>query len=172
VPPVEAQPAAAPAPSTPDAAPPVPLGAPAGSDDAPRPDPYAPPAPGYAAPGYGYQAPANPPASPYLQPDEPGYGQQPTYAQPAYPQYGYPPVAPKGLAITSMVLGLVGLLGFGFAVLASIGAVVTGHLAQRKQPYAKGFWLTGLITGYIGVGFFVLFLIFLFGFMLVYPNAA
>jgi hypothetical protein len=47
-----------------------------------------------------------------------------------------------------MVLGIAGLfLGF----LVSIAAVITGHMAQKRQPYAKPFWLTGIITGYIGI---------------------
>jgi hypothetical protein len=28
---------------------------------------------------------------------------------------------------------------------------VLGHLGQRKEPAARGFWLTGLITGYVGI---------------------
>jgi hypothetical protein len=57
-----------------------------------------------------------------------------------------------------MVLGIVGILFsavFGFLV--SIAAVITGHIAQRSQPYAKGFWITGLITGYVGIGISLLF---------------
>ncbi len=81
--------------------------------------------------------------------------QPPQYQQPAYQQPGYAPVPPKGLSITSLVLGIAGLvLGwftFGIAGLASIGAVITGHLAVRREPQAKGFWLTGLITGYVGI---------------------
>ena len=98
----------------------------------------------------------------------------PAAGQPVYAQapYGYPPVAPKGLSITSMVLGIVGLLGFGFGALLSIAAIVTGHMAQRSQPHAKGFWLTGLITGYIGLVIGVIGLVFIFVLMAVYPNAA
>jgi len=72
--------------------------------------------------------------------------------QPPYPQAAYSPAAagpPQGLAISSMVLGIVGLVFLG--ILASIPAVITGHMAQKRQPYAKAFWLTGLITGYIGI---------------------
>jgi hypothetical protein len=47
-------------------------------------------------------------------------------------------------------------LTLGF--LPALGAVITGHLAARRQPYAKGFWLTGIITGYIGVGLSVIYL--------------
>jgi len=82
---------------------------------------------------------------------------QPASVAPAAPPYGPVPVvstAPQGLAIASMVTGIVGLLfnfvAFGF--LPSLAAVITGHLAQRRQPAARVYWLTGLITGYLGIG--------------------
>jgi hypothetical protein len=57
-----------------------------------------------------------------------------------------------------MVLGIVGILFFAvFGFLVSVAAVITGHIAQRSQPYAKGFWITGLITGYVGIGISLLF---------------
>ncbi|MDP3209894.1 MAG: hypothetical protein Q8M65_12165, partial [Rhodoglobus sp.] len=47
-------------------------------------------------------------------------------------------------------------------------AVVTGHMAQKSQPHAKPFWITGIITGYIGIGIgviatiiFVIWLVFI-----------
>ena len=27
-----------------------------------------------------------------------------------------------------------------------------GHIAQKRDPWAKRFWVTALITGYVGVG--------------------
>jgi hypothetical protein len=131
-----------------------------------RPEPYAPPQPSY-------QAPVNPPASPYAQPGQPGYG-QPAYGQPAdtpqgYGQqaYGYPVAPPKALSIISMVLGLVGLV-FGF--LFAIGAVVTGHIAARKEPYARGFWLTGIITGYAVLALWIVLMIVWVLLIAAYPN--
>ena len=62
-------------------------------------------------------------------------------------------LAGKGLSVTSLVLGCIGVvltivyLGF-FPALA---AVITGHMAQRRQPAAKAFWMTGLITGYLSL---------------------
>jgi hypothetical protein len=52
-----------------------------------------------------------------------------------------------------MILGIGGLLFtlFGFGFLPALAAVITGHLAQKRQPYARPFWLTGIITGYIGL---------------------
>ena len=48
----------------------------------------------------------------------------------------------------------------GHFVPPALAAVITGHLAQKRQPYARGFWMTGLITGYIGLALCVLVLIF------------
>jgi hypothetical protein len=88
-------------------------------------------------------APMPPPAQPYA----PAYNQAGYYAQ---------PTPPRGLAIASMVTGIVGVFfslfeGFGF--LSSLAAVITGHLARKRQPYARGMWMTGLICGYIGLAF-------------------
>jgi hypothetical protein len=109
-------------------------------------------------------APAAPAATPYGAPASgatvpPAYGSAAAYGQAAYvPQ----PAGPaQGLSITSMVLGLVGLLFslFGWGFLIALAAVITGHLAQRRQPWAKPMWLTGIITGYVGVGFSLLWII-------------
>lgn len=89
--------------------------------------------------------------------------------QQANSPYATGPSLPKGLSITSMVAGIGGLLlsfvGIGF--LAAVAAVICGHLAQKREPYARPFWLTGLITGYVGIGLAVLFLLLLLPFLLV-----
>ena len=95
------------------------------------PAPVAVPAP-FAAPA--------PIAAPYV---------PPVAAAPRQPQ------APRGLALTSMILGIGGLVlsffGVGFFVV--VAAVVTGHIASRRQRHAKPLWLTGIIAGYVGIGF-------------------
>lgn len=94
------------------------------------------------------------PAAP-LDPYASTYASGPVPPQPYAPQpYAPQPAGPaQGLSITSMILGIAGLLlsfvSFGF--LPAVAAVITGHLAQRRQPWAKPFWLTGIITGYVGV---------------------
>ena len=54
-----------------------------------------------------------------------------------------------------MVLGIGGLIlsFFGVGFLVAAAAVVSGHLAAGRQRHAKPFWLTGIITGYVGIGF-------------------
>lgn len=151
VPPIEAAPAVPQAAPAPDAA------APAGPPIPPAPTV----APAYgaapAAPAYGA-----PPAAPAYgaPPAQPGYG-QPTgaYSQPAYAAQPAGPA--QGLAVTSMVLGIAGIVGalFWLGFLPAIAAVITGHLAKKRQPWARGFWLTGLITGYVGIGIAVVTLL-------------
>lgn len=119
-----------------DAIPPVPVPPTGGGVPPVEPPPAAPVTPPPAAPVAGAPyAPA--PPSPYA---AQGYA-----AAPAGP--------PQGLAIASLACGIGGLLlvFFGFGFLASVAAVITGHLAQKRQPYARGFWITGLITGYVGI---------------------
>ncbi len=125
------------------------------------PDPAQPgyPAPEQPQPGYPQQA--------YAQP---GYPQQ-AYAQPGYPPPGYPPpgyavggypypAAPPSntLAVTSLVLGIVGLVVIPF--LGSIAAVVTGHIARRqireRGEGGDGLAIGGLVTGYLGAAFWLL----------------
>ena len=100
--------------------------------------PYAPPA--------GSPAAQSPQAAPAYSSAQPTY--TPNQQNPYQPGVAGPP---RGLSITSMVLGIVGVLFGGFGLLISIAAVITGHMGQRRQPYAKPFWLTGIITGYFGI---------------------
>ena len=77
----------------------------------------------------------------------------------------------NGLAIASMVLGLVSLpvmLGCAFGVLTAIPAVICGHLSltQMKQnafQVGRGFAITGLVTGYLTILITTVFLL-VFGF--------
>jgi hypothetical protein len=76
----------------------------------------------------------------------------------------YTPRPASGLSITSMVLGIVGIVlccvGGAFF---SVAAVITGHIAQRSQPWARGFWITGLITGYSGIALGVIAILYYVG---------
>jgi hypothetical protein len=102
-----------------------------------------------------YAAVPPPPAPPAVSYAPAGYA-------PGYPGVYYPPQPPRGLAIASMVLGIVGVFfsfGYGFGLFPSIAAVITGHLARKRQPSARGYWLAGLICGYIGLGISVLWII-------------
>jgi hypothetical protein len=114
-------------------------------------------------------APSYPPAQPAAPPGYYAPAAPPTFqAQSvpgAYPsQYAYAPVPPKGLSIASMVLGIIGVLlsfSYGLGLFPSIAAVITGHMARKRQLWAKGFSLAGLITGYVGIGISVAWIVFL-----------
>lgn len=85
------------------------------------------------------------------------------YGAPAYPVA--PPRPTSGLAITSLVCGIGGvvLIWAIIPILASIAAVITGHMALRQTKddpsiAGRGMAIAGLILGYamIAVGAFTL----------------
>lgn len=138
-------------------------------------------APTYAPPGYppygaqptaapqpGY---APPPAQPAYAPPaaQPGYAlpaSQPGYG--AYPSAGYPAAASRPtspLAVASLICGIAGvvLIWAIIPVLASIAAVITGHMALgqiKRQPGigGRGLAIAGLILGYavVAIGAFTI----------------
>jgi hypothetical protein len=67
-----------------------------------------------------------------------------------------------GIAITSLVLGILGLVCFG--PFAAIPAVICGHVAKSRirksagQLEGEGLALAGLILGYISIGLMVVLL--------------
>jgi hypothetical protein len=75
--------------------------------------------------------------------------------------YGYPVAAPpgtSGLAIASLVLGIVWIYGIG-----SLLAVIFGHIARgqvrRGERSGGGMALAGLILGYVGLVGIVLLIV-------------
>ncbi|PPH02408.1 hypothetical protein C5C44_12560 [Rathayibacter sp. AY1F6] len=72
------------------------------------------------------------------------------------------PVVPRTLSLVGMILGIVGLVitlfaaGFGF--LLSAPAVVLGFLGRRREPAARGFALTAIITGFAGIAVSLIYL--------------
>jgi uncharacterized protein DUF4190 len=105
---------------------------------------------GYAEPGYqppvyqqqGYAEPG------YQQYPPPVHGQQPPYPYP----YPYPPARQtNGMAIASMVLGIVWVYWIG-----SILALIFGYLAlaeiRRSRQGGEGMAIAGIVLGWIGVG--------------------
>lgn len=101
------------------------------------------PAPGYPAPG-AYPGPSYAPAQNY------GSGYQVT---------GYAPT--NGLAIASLVCGLVQFLGFW--IVTGIPAIIMGHIARKQIKLSgqqgDGMALAGLILGYIGLVLGIVFVI-------------
>ena len=118
------------------------------SDFMNQPPPPAPPPPG-PPPQY---PPQNPPQYPQFGVYQPQQGAYP-------PQMVHPYAAPSrtsGLAIASMVLGILWLYWIG-----SILAVIFGHIAisqAGKDPTVKGkgMAIAGLVLGYLGIATLVL----------------
>lgn len=109
-----------------------------------------PPPPLYNADRYGASGQEQYGSAPYDQPLP--------YGQPGY--YGMQP-QPKGLSIASMVCGIAAVV-VGFIMIPQIAAIITGHLALKREPAGKGMSITGLVLGYLcllGYGFFWLLLI-------------
>ena len=111
--------------------------------------------------GAGGQPPVPPPSQqPSAPPPQPNYG-APVQGQP----YGQQPVAKtNGLAVASLVLGLLWICYLG-----SVLAVIFGHigLSQIKNSggtqTGQGLAIAGLILGYLGIAVLVLSLLLGFG---------
>jgi Domain of unknown function (DUF4190) len=108
---------------------------------------------GYGQGGYGqnqygepgqYGGPYGQPPSPYNQPPSP-YNQAGPYGPPGY--YGVP-AEPKTLSIASMVCGIASVI-MGFLLLPQVAAIVTGHMALKREPSGRGMSITGLVLGYL-----------------------
>jgi hypothetical protein len=67
------------------------------------------------------------------------------------------------LSIISLITGIIGVLSsfFGWGLIFSIAAIVLGFIGKSKEPAAKGFWLTGIITGFVGLAVGVIAIIIL-----------
>jgi hypothetical protein len=135
-------------------------------------DPYAPPdltPPGYAGPPPGYGPPAGYPPPPGYPAPAPGYGPPPGYAgpppgypggAPGWPPYGYAPSPTNGLAIASLVLGIV---GWPFCGIGSVIAIVLGFAARGQiknsggRQGGAGIATAGIVLGFIGCAFLLLF---------------
>lgn len=92
--------------------------------------------------------------------------QQQQYTQPATPMAAVPVVAPSlGLAITSMVLGilsvLIALIWFVSAPLA-ITAIILGIISLVKKHGGKGMSIAGIITASVALVIAVLMIAFTF----------
>ncbi|MGA0567063.1 hypothetical protein ACO2Q7_07015 [Rathayibacter sp. KR2-224] len=121
--------------------------------------PVQPPAGGQQPPAYG--APQQPAPPQYGAPQQPA---PPQYGAPA-PGYGQPYAAPAQktpiLSILSLIGGIIGIVGsfFYFGGLFAIAAVVLGFLGRSKEPQARGFWLTGIILGFVAIALEIIVII-------------
>jgi len=117
-------------------------------------------------PGYG-------PPPPYGQP--PGHGHPGGYAPPGYQPPGYPPVpmgqppypypypyqqtiGTNGLAIASMVLGILWIYWIGSVLALVFGYVARNQIRERNQG-GDGMAIAGIVLGWIGIGTLILVVI-------------
>ncbi|MDD9153487.1 DUF4190 domain-containing protein [Plantibacter flavus] len=114
---------------------------------------------------YGVQPYAQQAPYPQQQHYPPQYGMQP-YAQPyapVYPApYPYPASPPKGLSISSMVIGLVSLF-FGFTFVLPVVGFVLGLMGLRREPAGRAMAITGVVlNGLFLLGWAALVLLWVF----------
>jgi len=81
----------------------------------------------------------------------------------------------NGLAVASMVIGIIGMVMYLTFILAVIGAIacilalIFGMVSKGQIDQAagtqggRGFAITGIVLGWVGVGFLLLFLLFFGG---------
>ncbi|QIS41863.1 hypothetical protein GW571_06805 [Clavibacter capsici] len=114
--------------------------APAPDDQSPAPAAPTPPAPA-APPVQPHPSASAPAAAPY------GLAAAPVPPAPAAVAWGQPVYAaapPKGMSLTSMILGLVSVFFFWTFLCPLIG-LVFGIIGFRKEPAGRGFAITGLV---------------------------
>jgi hypothetical protein len=120
----------------------------AGHDQAPQP---------YPAPGSGYPPPG-PGAQGYPQAYPSGYPPPYGYPPPGY-GYGPPPAqSTNGMAIASMVLGIVWIDWIGSVLALIFGYIARGQIRQRPQN-GGGMAIAGIVLGWVGIGFLILFIV-------------
>jgi ABC-type branched-subunit amino acid transport system permease subunit len=59
----------------------------------------------------------------------------------------------------SLVGGILGVVSLGWGVIFGIAGIVLGFIGKRREPNAKGFWLTGIILGFVSVGLILLWIL-------------
>ena len=112
----------------------------------PSPQGWQQPAPYGAAPSGGWQV-----------PPQGGYPHGQQYGQP-YGGYPYaPPQRTNGMAIASMVLGILWLYWIGSILALVFGYVAKKQIRERGET-GGGMATAGIVLGWVGVGFLLLFL--------------
>ena len=91
-----------------------------------------------------------PPESPYQPPARPSVPPPPVSPY----STGGPQKPPTVLSLLALIFGIIGIpisCCYGAGLLFSLAGVVLGHLGLKREQ-ARGMALGGLITGYVGLG--------------------
>jgi hypothetical protein len=89
---------------------------------------------------------------------------QPGHPQPGYPpQYPYPypayrPQSTNGMAIASMVVGILWLYWIGSVLALIFGYIALNQIKERNEA-GRGMAVAGIVLGWIGVGVLGLFIV-------------
>jgi hypothetical protein len=88
----------------------------------------------------------------------PGYLPVPQQQHPgAQPQAGAPPKATNGLAIASMVLGILWVYWIGSILALIFGYVAKGQIAAAGGTQGgRGMAIAGIVLGWVGIGMLLL----------------
>lgn len=113
---------------------------PSWNDQGGTPNPY-----GQGRPG-AWQSPG-PPAGPPAPPGPPGQWYGPP---PGYPGYG-PPRPTNGMAVASMVLGILWIYWIGSVLALVFGYIARNQIQQRGEGGA-GMAMAGIVLGWVGIG--------------------
>ncbi len=111
-------------------------------------------APGHPGAG-GPQQPYGHPGMPVGGAPQVPYGPPPgSYGHGYPPPYGYPvpPRRTNGLAVASMVLGIIWLYWIGSVLALVFGYVARSQIRERGET-GDGMAIAGIVLGWIGVGF-------------------
>jgi len=136
---------------------------PAVTDDTTPAPASTPSTPAYAEPARAQQSPAQP-APAYAEPTPTSAQPAPAYAQPT-PGYSSNPTAaaaavgPKGFGLTSMVLGIVGLVLIWttwIPLILSALSLIFGILAKRRKELPRGYATTGIVLASVTLGLLVI----------------
>ena len=90
----------------------------------------------------------------------PPYGQVPPHGQVPY-GYGYPYLPPQrtnGLAIASMVLGILWIYWLGSILALVFGYIARSQIRERGEA-GGGMAIAGIVLGWVGVGILVLLMV-------------
>jgi hypothetical protein len=152
----------------PPPAPSFPTPTPAGTPDAPTPGFPGPPSDAATA-GQPYQPPHQPPTqAPYRgaylpPPVQPPYqapyrGPYQAPYQPAYFQPAPPGQRTNGMAIASLILGIVWLSWIGSILALIFGYIALGQI-KRQHEGGRGMAIAGIVLGWVGVATLILFIV-------------